>query len=207
MAQTTTGLRSILSAAWAYELLQTLLGTRPMRRVFVNDYVRPFKGARVLDLGCGPASLIEMLPDDIDYTGIDLSPGYIASATAKYGHRGCFHVMDAASLRNTGETFDIIYSFGMLHHIDDDRCRHVFEMAEAMLRPGGRYVTFDPCYAEGQHAFARKIADWDRGDAVRTPDQYLALAGSAPFARIDHAVRHDLWFLPVTVHLMECLKR
>ncbi|KIL97760.1 hypothetical protein CCC_00821 [Paramagnetospirillum magnetotacticum MS-1] len=206
MAQTTTGLRAILSQPWAYELLQTLLGTGHMRRVFIKDYVRPFAGARILDLGCGPASLIEMLPRDIDYTGIDLSPDYIASAKANYGDRGRFQVMDAASLCATGETFDIIYSFGMLHHIDDDRCRHVFEMASAMLKPGGRYITFDPCYAEGQHWFARKIGDWDRGDAVRTPDAYMTLATSA-FTKVDHAVRHDLWFLPVSVHLMECHKQ
>lgn len=205
MSQTTTGLRAILGVAWAYELLQTLLGTRPMRRTFANEMIRPFSGARILDLGCGPASILDYLPADIDYAGIDLSQDYIDRARRRYGDRGRFQVMDAAALRDSGETFDIIYSFGLLHHIDDARARHVFAMAAAMLRPGGRYVTFDPCYADGQHPFARKIADWDRGDAVRTPEQYRALARSA-FERVEMTVRHDLWSLPVSVTLLESHK-
>ena len=39
---------------------------------------------KVLDVGCGYGRIIDLLPKDIDYTGIDISPDFIAEARKRY---------------------------------------------------------------------------------------------------------------------------
>jgi 2-polyprenyl-3-methyl-5-hydroxy-6-metoxy-1,4-benzoquinol methylase len=203
MSQTTTGLRSVLSSALVYEATQFLLGTWPLRKAFVNEYLKPYPGARILEIGCGPGNILRFLPYEIDFTGIDLSEGYIRHASKNYGARGRFLAMDVADLKDMGEKFDIIFSFGLLHHLNDERARNVFTAAQAMLKDGGRYVTFDPAFENNQFWFARKIAEWDRGDEVRTPEAYADLARSA-FKNVTCDIRRDLWVTPVTGCLLVC---
>src|ERR1035438_8030734 len=76
MAQNTKCLYKILSLAWAYSFFQDLVGAKPSRARFVRQYVRPESGARVLDIGCGTAQILETLTD-VQYVGYDLSPEYI----------------------------------------------------------------------------------------------------------------------------------
>ena len=78
MAQTTTGLHSILSSATAYRLFQGLLGGHATRAAFVRDQIRPFAGANILDIGCGPADVLDYLPATVNYRGFDISERYIA---------------------------------------------------------------------------------------------------------------------------------
>src|ERR1700675_1593276 len=90
MAQTTTGLRSILSAAPVYDLFQRLVGADSLRRTIVSDYLIVGTRHRILDIGCGTAEILRFLPDDIEYVGFDASPEYVESARTRFGSRGTF---------------------------------------------------------------------------------------------------------------------
>ena len=83
--QKTTGIYSVLSSASAYELFITLIGGKRKRSILVEKYIRPEKGMKILDCGCGPAKIVEFLPD-VDYLGIDLSPAaQVEIANAEVG--------------------------------------------------------------------------------------------------------------------------
>ena len=97
MAQRTTGLYRILSSASAYALLQRALGSRPGKRRFIDEHVRPVPGARVLDIGCGTGDMFKAL-GQVRYTGFDLSEPYIQRARDTFGERAKCRVGDGTQV-------------------------------------------------------------------------------------------------------------
>jgi SAM-dependent methyltransferase len=206
MAQITTGLRSVLSHPIVYDLVQDLLGARRSRRRLVEEYLRVKPGETLLDVGCGTCAILECLPTDIGYIGVDLSPEYIDSARRRYGDRGRFFCQDVGELDpSTWESANVALAVGLLHHLEDDEVRRLFESISRILAPGGRVVTIDPCYDPSQNAAARFMISRDRGQNVRTGHGYSALASEClPHIRL--SIRHDLSRVPYTHAILECSK-
>lgn len=202
MGQITRGLRGVLSHPVIYSAFQYIMGGRSARDSFVHDHIRPETGMKVLDVGCGPAGILEYLPS-VEYWGFDVSGAYIESARTQYGTRGQFFCQllkhdDLAKL----PSFDLVLALGLIHHLDDEAALNLFRLAHDALRPGGRFVTIDPCLAHGQNPLARLIIRSDRGQNVRTRDGYAALAESV-FSEAVIEVRHRAW-IPYTHCMMEC---
>ena len=199
--QKTSGLHRILSAPWLYAGVQRALGTA--QPDLVNTYLRPSLGDRLLDIGCGTGAILDALPD-VEYVGFDPSAAYIESAKTRFGDRGEFFVsgIEGVSSASVG-TFDIVLAKGVVHHLDDELSRQVFALAAEVLRPGGRLVTFDPCFHAGQSPIARWIIKSDRGKGVRTADAYRTLAEAA-FVNVETHLRTDLLRVPYTHIILVC---
>ncbi|PIP18789.1 MAG: hypothetical protein COX41_06355 [Candidatus Omnitrophica bacterium CG23_combo_of_CG06-09_8_20_14_all_41_10] len=74
-------------------------------------------------------------------TGIDLTPRSIELATKQfeiYGLKGEFFVADAENLPFPEESFDIVYSFGVLHHTPN--IRKAIDEIYRVLKPGGQVL-------------------------------------------------------------------
>jgi SAM-dependent methyltransferase len=195
--------RAILSRAPAYSLFRRLVGRDSARSMYVREHLRLEPGARVLDLGCGTADILEHLPA-VDYVGYDISPRYIERARRRFGSRGRFHcrAVDEALPVAAGGA-DLVIAHGVLHHLDDTAARDLLRVARKALRQGGRLVSFDGCFAEGQSFAARFFVSLDRGRHVRHLAAYEALA-RAEFAEVRCVVRHGLLRIPYTHLIMEC---
>jgi cyclopropane fatty-acyl-phospholipid synthase-like methyltransferase len=162
-------------------------------------------GAKVLDIGCGPANMLEFLPD-VRYIGFDASEAYIAEAQKRWGLRGEFTcaTVNAQNLQERG--FDIVLAIGVLHHLDDQESRGLFNLAHEALRPGGRLVTLDGVYVSKQSPIARYLISKDRGEYVRHLDEYESLA-RGEFPDTKATVLHDLLApMPYTHLIMECTR-
>lgn len=195
MSQKTRGLYRLLQVPLFYEALQSALGAGRTRQLLVEQYIRPKRLDRVLDLGCGPAAILPLLKE-VAYIGIDLNPAHIASAQLAHGDRGTFHVGDFTHRRlDLGESFDIVLCIGLLHHLEDQRVVELAQLARDYLSPGGRLITVDPVFADGQSIFARQLARADSGQCVRTAQGYGALLEMA-FEDCVTYVRHDLLRVP-----------
>jgi len=167
----------------------------PRLHAVTSRYLALEPGQSLLDVGCGPAAILAALPE-IDYVGVDLSPAYIAAASARFGARGRFLAGNVYELPQlVDRRFDAVLAQGVLHHLDDDEAMTLLRFAAAKLAPGGTIVTADPCHRPGQGAFERFLMDNDRGHNIRTPDAYRALARSA-FAEVRCEIRTDALRIP-----------
>lgn len=116
------------------------------RRYFVQPHIRDFadfpswEGLRVLEIGCGLGTdAEEFAKAGAIYTGVDLSPASVALAQQRFELfelPGTFLVGNIEELPTilpprSCESFDLIYSFGVLHHTPNP---------EVVLEHIGRYV-------------------------------------------------------------------
>ena len=103
------------------------------------DVLRPQRGERVLDLGCG----LGQLTADIARTGalpqgIDTDAAMIAEASATFPDLS-FEVADARTFE-LNEPVDAVFSNAVLHWIPETDQRGVAQQIWAALKPGGRLV-------------------------------------------------------------------
>jgi SAM-dependent methyltransferase len=194
-------LRDVLALPAAYRGFGLLVGVARVRAIFVADYVRPRRGQRLLDIGCGPGSLVPYLTD-VDYVGFDASASYIAAARARHpGARFfCERIGDHVA---SGERFDLVVAAGVLHHLNDIEALELLRLADARLCPGGRFLALDPCLTAGQHPVARWLVSRDRGRHMRSKDEHLRLVRQV-FPDASATLRHDLLRVPYTHLIVEC---
>jgi len=98
------------------------------------------RGLKVLEIGCGIGTDgAQFAKAGADYTGIDLTPAAIQLARRRFalsGLPGEFRVSDAEGLDFSNDSFDVVYSHGVLHHTPDIAAA-VGEI-HRVLKPGGR---------------------------------------------------------------------
>ena len=98
-----------------------------------------FRGARLLEIGCGMGSdLLQFARGGARCTGIDLTPRSIEITRHRfslYGADGNFMISDGEHLPFRTESFDVVYSNGVLHHTPDTA--GAIREVHRVLRPGG----------------------------------------------------------------------
>jgi SAM-dependent methyltransferase len=92
---------------------------------------------RVLEIGCGTGcDLLQFIQNNAIATGIDITPAH--ARLARERTQAEVYCADARYLPFESESFDYVYSVGVLHHIADaDRMvKEIFRV----LRSGGRFT-------------------------------------------------------------------
>ena len=102
------------------------------------------RGSRVLDLGCGPGLVAELLAEaGCVVTGVDLSVRSVAHARRRAAERGLaitYRVQDFLTLAGS-EQFDVaLQSYGELATFSDDVRDRLLARVRAALVPGGVLV-------------------------------------------------------------------
>jgi ubiquinone/menaquinone biosynthesis C-methylase UbiE len=98
-----------------------------------------FAGASLLEIGCGMGTdLLQFARGGALCTGVDLTPRSVEITRhrfALYGQRGSFMISDGERLPFKSNSFDVIYSNGVLHHTPDTQ--GAINEIHRVLRPGG----------------------------------------------------------------------
>jgi len=99
----------------------------------VHDVLAGELRGPVLDVGCGEGRLASVLPDGVEWIGVDSSPAQAAAAP-----RGRVVLADMLALPFRTEAFTEVVHLWCLYHLDDP----VAAVAEAhrVLHAGGRYA-------------------------------------------------------------------
>jgi SAM-dependent methyltransferase len=149
-------------------------------RVLYESFIRAHApGARLLEYGCGATAMGSLVADQAsEIVGIDISDVAVREATAHAAEAGLnakYFVMDAESLTFPDQSFDLICSTAVLHHLD---LRKGFGEIARVLRPGGSAVFMEPL---GHNPVINLYRWWT--PAMRTPDEHPLLMRDLKLAR------------------------
>jgi SAM-dependent methyltransferase len=105
---------------------------RMEKAVRIINNVAKGRERSLLDIGCGPAVLMRLLPPTIHYYGIDIAIQQPAP-----------NLIEADLVRTpiefAGKTFDIITAQGLFEYVPKVQSQKFSEIAE-ILRPGGTFI-------------------------------------------------------------------
>jgi SAM-dependent methyltransferase len=144
------------------------------RKYFVESHIPAFarfeayKDKAVLEVGCGIGTAAQSFMEaGAKYTGIDISPRSVDIARQRarvFALDGKFLVADVQMNNFVDGSFDLVYSFGVLHHIPNlnDALRNI----RNVLKPGGEFKLM--MYAENS---------WKKMCIDSGLDQYEAQSG------------------------------
>lgn len=98
-----------------------------------------WRGRRVLEVGVGLGTdFVQFVRAGADATGVDLTEAAVDAVRQRLALEGLdaeLLVADAERLPFETDSFDLVYSWGVLHHTPDTR--RALDEVERVLRPGG----------------------------------------------------------------------
>ena len=127
-------------SAWLREIAETRYALEP----YIRDFARfnEARGKWVLEIGTGAGvDFAEWCRHAAHATGIDLTEAGVALTRERLAHEGIvpsaytLKVADAEMLPFGDASFDIVYSWGVLHHTPSTE--RAFAEAYRVLKPGG----------------------------------------------------------------------
>jgi len=146
----------ILDTGWRYDLMERFFDTFLFRgklrelRLRTIDIANIQSGEKVLDVGCGTGTLaMEVKPrvgSTGDVFGIDPGVQQIARARSKAARHNMpidFQIGVIEQLNFPDQTFDVVLSTIMIHHLSDSLKRQGLAEVARVLTLGGRLVIAD----------------------------------------------------------------
>lgn len=199
-------MKKILNFPFIYNGFQSVVGKFGLSQATLfAKYVPYSPGCKVLDLGCGPATCTHFFQPQ-DYLGLDNDNDYIVHARKKFPHYNfiCGQFSDLACMKNPPK-FDLIFAMGLLHHINNLTASQFLADAYNVIQPNGILVTFDGCIHGSQSRLRRNIVLADRGQYIRSQNDYMNLATNAGFT-VDSWLEEKIYSIPHSMHVMACRK-
>jgi ubiquinone/menaquinone biosynthesis C-methylase UbiE len=135
-------------------------------------------GLRVLDVGCGTGNLLRATGKrhrNVELTGVDPDLKMLARAERKMRRAGLPARLDrgyAQELKFPDDSFDVVFSSLMLHHLDTPSKDEMLAEVRRVLRPDGVLVLADATLHDHDHHGRRKSGSMKEhlrdnyGDAV-----------------------------------------
>ena len=206
--QDDSGLKKLLTFSWLYEFFQAnLLGGHKARKWLATNVWKLKSRETIIDIGCGPGTILEYLPPEVSYWGIDVSENYIRSARRRFAGRGTFFLGTARDFLDHDDSHlnsaDLVLCNGLLHHLSDDEAIEVLKLSRLLMKPNGRVVCLEGVFLARQTRLSRWIVSRDRGRHVRSEQEWKNLMAQV-FDSYSTSILTGLLRIPYTHITIEC---
>jgi len=105
---------------------------------------RPKKGMRILDVGCGTGSQLELyLRYQCDLSGVDRSPSMLEMARQRLGNNAQLELGDASHLPYEDRKFDLVIVMLTLHEMPPTTRPRVMEEIKRVVKDDGHILLID----------------------------------------------------------------
>ena len=126
--------------AFFEQVAQYRYATQPFMQTLIG--FQKFSKRRILEVGCGLGTdLRQFASAGAQVVGVDLSMQSVSLARQHFrafGTEGSFSQSDGEHLPFAGQSFDAIYSFGVLHHTPNTQA--AFDECYRVLKSGGEFI-------------------------------------------------------------------
>jgi SAM-dependent methyltransferase len=181
VAENKNGIHALISSPRIYNLIQWAAGEQLYRNRMVRDYIKPFDGCKILDIGCGTGGYIHHIDNycnNYEYYGFDGEAIYIDYATRHFANKPNLHFFHKILTEENVKEFsdcDLVIATGVMHHLDDPIVVSLLRIAKQALKPGGRLITYDTGKFDKMSPLEKFFLHFDRGRSIRNEQEYAAL--------------------------------
>lgn len=134
------------------------------------SFLKPKKGARLVDLGCGTGRALSYLKTvfpELHITGIDQSEAVIEYAKKNYAKFGVnFRQLNIKKTLHLRETFDLIISSHLIEHLTKKDGLGFIRQAYRLLKKGGYIFIGTPERRSCQYLYKKNVANKPEGRLI-----------------------------------------
>jgi SAM-dependent methyltransferase len=173
--------------------------TAPENR-FILESMGDLRGVRILDLGAGLGECsVYFALHGADVTMADLSREMVEVATnlgKHYGVKMSAIVGPAETIGAPSDSFDVVYMSNLIHHVENRD--ELFRTVRRVLKPGGRFFSWDPlAYNPVINVYRRMATEVRTADESPLTFADLALA-RRHFVDVGH---REFWIFSLVLFL------
>jgi len=204
MSQRKSSIYNLINNPLVYKIIQKVMSGTSLRANIVRNYIKK-KNVKILDIGCGPAEILENI-SDCEYYGYDIDSRSIRYARKKYVKKN-YHFYNKKFDKNEIKklpTFDYIIFFGILHHLEEKEIFTLLTLCKKKMKRDCKLLTEDPILVNDQNIFAKYLIKNDRGKNVRKKKEYLSIL-KKHFKNVKSKITHQT-FVPYTWFTTVCRK-
>lgn len=154
-------------------------------RRILNGLIDVSAQTRRLEMACGTGRLTNYATD-----GLDASSEMMAFAKKRH-ENVVFREASACESGYEDATFDVVYTFHLLMHLDEATIQQIFDEAYRILKPGGRFI-FDIPSKKRRNLLHKQRDNW-HGSTSLTKAEVSSMAKG----RFELRSSHGIMMVPV----------
>jgi 2-polyprenyl-3-methyl-5-hydroxy-6-metoxy-1,4-benzoquinol methylase len=173
---------NFLEHPFFYDFIQHATLAYKFRNRLITEELKKNKFYKILDIGCGTANILNVLGNNNKYYGFDTNKKCIIYAKNKYKNQNFFCMIFDKKNSKIVPKVDVIILNAVLHHLNSKETILLLELLKNKIKNDGKIIIIEPFYSKTTFSFRNtldkirdKIAEYDRGNFVRSINEYRKL--------------------------------